>query len=175
MINRDKDFSLQCVRRRNFMKKILFLMLVGTIAIFFNSSLFAQEDWDEEELLDIVSGKVASVDLTGNKLTITDMDGIAQEFVLDPNLTTIWDDTADEEKELIDLTVGNDVVVEFRVDKEGKKIASWIDIVEDEDAFIDSAIDIDEAADVGDETTEDTLPAGEEALREEMEQMGDRD
>lgn len=83
----------------------------------------------EEEVLDIVSGKVAALDLTGNKLTVTDTEGAAQEFALDPNLTTVWDDAADEEKELSDLAVGKDVVVEFRVDEAGKKIASWIDIV----------------------------------------------
>lgn len=89
----------------------------------------APEFEEEEEILDIVSGKVAGVDLAGNKLTITDTEGAAQEFVLDPNLTTVWDDAADEEKELSDLAAGKDVVVEFRVDEAGKKIASWIDIV----------------------------------------------
>lgn len=115
------------------MKKWTWLALFGLVVFILAPLAIAQEEVvesvEEEEVLDIVSGKVASLDLTGNKLTVTDTEGAAQEFVLDPNLTTVWDDAADEEKELGDLAVGKDVVVEFRVDEAGKKIASWIDIV----------------------------------------------
>lgn len=116
------------------MKKWTWLALFGMVVFMLAPLAIAQEeavevDVEEEEVLDIVSGKVASLDLAGNKLTVTDTEGATQEFVLDPNLTTVWDDAADEEKELADLAVGKDVVVEFRVDEAGKKIASWIDIV----------------------------------------------
>jgi len=111
------------------MKKLMFLAVFGVIALMVVSQAIAQEEGSDEEILDIVSGKVAAVDLTGNKLTVTDTEGATQEFVLDPNLTTVWDDAADEEKELSDLAAGKDVVVEFRVDEAGKKQASWIDIV----------------------------------------------
>lgn len=112
------------------MKKWMLLAVIGMAALMLVPQAFAQEEAaEEEEVLDIVSGKVAALDLTGNKVSITDTEGKAQEFVLDPNLTTVWDDAADEEKELSDLAVGKDVVVEFRVDEAGKKIASWIDIV----------------------------------------------
>ena len=110
------------------MKKLLFCCL-GMAVVLTAAVGFAQEDWEEEELLDIISGKIATVDLAANELTVTDTAGGTQEFVLDANLTTVWDDTADEEKELSDLVTGKNVVVEFRVDKEGKKVASWIDIV----------------------------------------------
>lgn len=112
------------------MKKLMWLVLFGVIVLMLAPVGFAQEEEaEEEEVLDIVSGKVTALDLTGNKLTLTDTEGATQEFVLDPNLTTVWDDTADEERELSDLAVDKDVVVEFRVDETGKKIASWIDLV----------------------------------------------
>jgi len=114
------------------MKRWMLFVLFGVIVAMMIPQAFAQEE--EEEVLDIVSGKVAAIDLTGNKLTVTDTEGKAQEFILDPNLTTVWDDAADEEKELSDLAVGKDVVVEFRVDEAGKKTASWIDIVVPEEA-----------------------------------------
>ena len=110
------------------MGKLLFYCL-GIVVMLTAVAGFAQEDWEEEELLDIVSGKVTAIDLSASQLTIADTAGETQEFVLDTNLTTVWDDTADEEKELSDLVVGKDVVVEFKVDKDGKKVASWIDIV----------------------------------------------
>lgn len=115
----------------NRMKSWIWLAVFGMVALMIAPQTFAQAPAgeEEEEILDIVSGKVAALDLTGNKLSITDTEGKAQDFVLDPNLTTVWDDAADEEKELSDLAVGKDVVVEFRVDETGKKIASWIDIV----------------------------------------------
>lgn len=120
------------------MKKLTLLIAFSAIALMLVPMAFAQETpavgGEEEEVLDIVSGKVAALDLTGNKLTVTDTESKAQEFVLDPNLTTVWDDAADEEKELSDLAVGKDVVVEFRADEAGKKIASWIDIVVPEEA-----------------------------------------
>lgn len=111
------------------MKNWMWVAVLGLVVLMASPLAMAQEEFEEEEILDIVSGKVASLDLAGNKLTITDTEGAAQEFVLDPNLTTVWDDTSDEEKELSDLTSGKEVVVEFRVDEAGKKIASWIDIV----------------------------------------------
>jgi len=110
------------------MGKLLFYCL-GIVVMLTATAGFAQEDWEEEELLDIVSGKVTAIDLSASQLTIADTAGETQEFILDTNLTTVWDDTADEEKELSDLVVGKDVVVEFKVDKDGKKVASWIDIV----------------------------------------------
>ena len=110
------------------MGKLLFCCL-GIVVMLTAVAGFAQEDWEEEELLDIVSGKVTAIDLSASQLTIADTAGETQEFVLDTNLTTVWDDTADEEKELSDVVVGKDVVVEFKVDKDGKKVASWIDIV----------------------------------------------
>jgi len=112
----------------NVMGKLLFYCL-GIVVMLTATAGFAQEDWEEEELLDIVSGKVTAIDLSASQLTIADTAGETQEFILDTNLTTVWDDTADEEKELSDLVVGKDVVVEFKVDKDGKKVASWIDIV----------------------------------------------
>lgn len=115
------------------MKKWMWLVVFGLAVLMIAPVGIAQEEEGEEEVLDIVSGKVASVDLTANKLTVTDTEGATQEFTLDPNLTTVWDDTADEEKDLSDLTVGKDVVVEFRVDETGKKIASWIDLVASEE------------------------------------------
>lgn len=102
------------------------------VALILVPQVFAQNE--EEEVLDIVSGKVTAIDLTANKLSVKDAEGAAQEFALDPNLTTVWDDAADEEKELADLAVGKDVVVEYRVDEAGKKIASWIDIVAPEES-----------------------------------------
>lgn len=116
------------------MKSWMWIVILGVVVLMVAPLAMAQEiapelEEEEEEILDIVSGKVAAVDLAGNKLTITDTEGATQEFALDPNLTTVWDDAADEEKELSDLAVGKDVVVEFRVDEAGKKIASWIDIV----------------------------------------------
>ena len=114
------------------MKKLLFCCL-GIAVVLAAAVGFAQEDWEEEELLDIISGEVTAIDLAANELTVADTAGETQEFVLDPNLTTVWDDTADEEKELSDLVAGKNVVVEFRVDKEGKKVASWIDIVIEEE------------------------------------------
>jgi len=113
------------------MGKVLLILTFGLIAVMLQPALNAQEE-DWEEVLDIVSGKVTNIDLTTNKLTITDIDGAAQEFDLDPNLTTVWDDTADEERELSDLVIDKQVVVEFRVDENGSKIASWIDIVAEE-------------------------------------------
>ena len=115
------------------MGKLLFYCL-GIVVMLTATAGFAQEDWEEEELLDIVSGKVTAIDLSASQLTIADTAGETQEFVLDTNLTTVWDDTADEEKELSDLVVGKDVVVEFKVDKDGKKVASWIDIVMETEA-----------------------------------------
>lgn len=117
------------------MKKWTWLALFGLVVFVIAPIAIAQEptapamEEEEEEVLDIVSGNVTAVDLTGNKLTVTDNEGAVQEFALDPNLTTVWDDTADEEKELSDLAAGKDVVVEYRVDETGKKIASWIDLV----------------------------------------------
>lgn len=110
------------------MGKWFWLVIIGIAVLMLQPAANAQEE-EWEEVLDIVSGKVASIDLTGNKLVITDMEGASHEFSLDPNLTTVWDDTADEEKELGDLEVEKEVVVEFRVDEEGVKIASWVDIV----------------------------------------------
>ena len=115
------------------MGKLLFYCL-GIVVMLTAVAGFAQEDWEEEELLDIVSGKVTAIDLSASQLTIADTAGETQEFVLDTNLTTVWDDTADEEKELSDVVVGKDVVVEFKVDKDGKKVASWIDIVMETEA-----------------------------------------
>ena len=108
------------------MKKNIFISLfVIFCSLFLVTNVIAQE----EEILDIVSGKITSVDVGANKLSIQDQDAKAQEFVLDPNLTTVWDDSADEEKELADLEKGKDVVVEFRLEKDGTKLASWIDII----------------------------------------------
>lgn len=110
------------------MGKFLWLIALGTIVLMLQPAVQAQEE-DWEEILDIVNGKVTSIDMAGNTLTITDVEGGTQTFTLDPNLTTVWDDTADEEKELGDLEAGKEVVVEFRVDEDGNKIASWIDII----------------------------------------------
>ncbi len=106
-------------------KSFLFALMFMFLAAMFVGNIYAQE----EEILDIVSGKITVIDLSANKLTIIDKESKTQEFALDPNLTTVWDDTADEEKELSDLTKDKDVVVEFRVDKDGGKLASWIDII----------------------------------------------
>lgn len=127
------------------MKRWMWLVLFGVVVLMLAPMSMAQEEEEEEEILDIVSGKVAALDLTGNKLTVTDTEGAAQEFVLDPNLTTVWDDTADEEKELSDLAVGKEVVVEFRVDETGKKIASWIDLVAAEEEKPEAAPEVPEA------------------------------
>jgi len=124
------------------MKNLVILFSAGlflTVMLFPLSAVKAQDNKQgpaipkessaSEGILDIQTGKVLTVDLTGNKLSITDTKGEKQNFVLDPNLTTVWDDTTDEEKELSDLKVGTDVVVEFKLDNDGKKTASWIDLV----------------------------------------------
>lgn len=111
------------------MKRLSVLFFVATILLSFMSNAFSQED----EILDIINGKIMSIDLSSNKLALQDIEGTTHEFILDPNLTTVWDDTADEEKELADLEKEMDVVVEFRVDKDGTKLASWIDIITTEE------------------------------------------
>lgn len=116
------------------MKKIGLLIGMIGICLFMVNSVLAQE----EEIIDIVTGKVSSVDLNANKLVITDTEGATQEFVLDPNLTTVWDDVADEEMDLSDLEEGKEVVVEYRVNEAGDKEATWIDIVAPEGEIIPS-------------------------------------
>lgn len=118
----------------------MFVVFFGIIVLMLQPNVLAQEE-EWEEILDIVSGKVANLDLAGNKLKITDMEGQTQEFALDPNLTTVWDDSADEEKELSDLEVGKEVVVEFRVDESGSKIASWIDVVAVEEELPETEVE----------------------------------
>lgn len=111
------------------MRTFVLLILAGMLLSVMPQTIHAQEEAAWEEILDIVSGKVETIDLTANVLNITDAEAQKQEFKLDPNLTTVWDDTADEEKELADLEAGKEVVVEFRVDEDGTKVASWIDII----------------------------------------------
>lgn len=134
------SFVFQVTTGGERMKGWMFVVFLGMVALMLQPNVLAQEE-EWEEVLDIVSGKVANLDLTGNKIKITDTEGQIQEFTLDPNLTTVWDDTADEEKELSNLEVGKEVVVEFRVDENGIKIASWIDIVAVEEELPETEVE----------------------------------
>ena len=99
------------------MKKafVLFLM-VGAVAFLGLSSASAE----------VVRGKVVTIDLAANKLSVTTDKGESLALSFDKEDFIVW--KGDDEVDAKEVQVGSEAEVGYYADENGAKIASWVDL-----------------------------------------------
>lgn len=81
-----------------------------------------------EEETDIIAGKVATVDVANNALTVTDEAGKSYTVTATKEETSIW--KGDDTITLADVKTGESVELEYYKDKaSGKLMAIWVDVL----------------------------------------------
>jgi len=147
------------------MKKIIGVGILFLFALFLASPVFAQEAVEEltvpeEEttltgLTDegVITGDVVSLDLDAGTITVKTDDGTENTFSVVDGDTILWKGI--EDIGLSDIAEGEEAEVGYYSDETGGLIASWVDVLIEEDLLAEEIISLEEA-----ESAEEESPAG---------------
>ena len=75
---------------------------------------------------EVVRGKVANIDLKGNRVAVQTTDGKDHSFTFDPQDFIVW--KGDDEVKAEEIKTGTDAEIGYYADETGKEIASWVDL-----------------------------------------------
>lgn len=101
----------------------------------------------EEASEGVVTGEVFSLDMASKAITVKTPDGLENTFFVIDEETILW--RGIDDIELSDITIGEDVEVGYYTDEDNKLIASWIDVLVEEESV---------PLEVGPETEEEDSP-----------------
>ncbi|MBU1853159.1 MAG: hypothetical protein KJ957_03845 [Candidatus Omnitrophica bacterium] len=119
------------------------LMLLLFFVLFLAAPLFAEElaeeavtsaeDVMQQEELDegVITGKVTSLDPESAIISVRTSDGLEKTFIVLEGETILWKGV--EDVELTDIDKGVQAEVGYYSDEDGKLVASWVDILVEED------------------------------------------
>jgi len=115
---------------------LIFFLVCGIVTITMpawsqEAPVAAPMEMGEEET-DIVAGKVKTVDVTNNTLTVADEAGKSYTITATKEETSIW--KGDNTIELSDVKVDDPIELEYYKNKDGKMVAIWIDVLTQEAA-----------------------------------------
>ena len=99
------------------MKKAFVLFLVVGAVVFLGLSSASAE---------VVRGKVAAIDLTANKISVTTDKGESLALSFDKEDFIVW--KGDDEVDAKEVQLGSEAEVGYYADENGAKIASWVDL-----------------------------------------------
>ena len=156
------------------MEKITRLCILFIFMLFLAVPLFAEEAQEEtsasnegvmlpEELGEgVVTGEVVSLDATSGTITIKIEDGTEETFSVISEETILW--RGIDDIELSDINKGEEIEVGYYTDENAKLIASWVDVlIEEESLPLDIETDLEEElgpeidVDLEAETKENTI------------------
>lgn len=127
------------------MEKITRLCILFIFMLFLAVPLFAEEAQEEtsasnegvmlpEELGEgVVTGEVVSLDATSGTITIKIEDGTEETFSVISEETILW--RGIDDIELSDINKGEEVEVGYYTDENAKLIASWVDVLIEEESL----------------------------------------
>ena len=131
---------------------VLFLAIPLFAEGFIDGVAASEEDVVLEEELDegVLTGEVTSLDLNSGGISIKTSDGLEKEFLVVDGETILWKGI--EDIELADISEGEEAEVGYYADEGGKLIASWVDVLIEEEMIPAESVS-DEESEEGDETS----------------------
>lgn len=147
------------------MKKIIRSGILFLFALFLVAPVFAQETVEEvmvpeeemtlTELTDegVITGDVVSLDLDAGTITIKTDDGTKHTFSVVDGDTILWKGI--EDIELSDIAEGEEAEVGYYSDETGGLIASWVDVLIEEDLLTEEIISLEEVESAEEEALEE--------------------
>jgi len=129
------------------MLKISRLCVLFGFIIFLTSLVFAQEDVGSEAAPEegvalreeagegVLTGEVVSLDADLGTISVKIGDGLEEEFSVLDGETILWKGI--EDIELSSINVADTVEVGYYTNEEGQLIASWVDVLVEEEMLLD--------------------------------------
>ena len=127
------------------MKKISKFSIIFFLALFLAAPLFSQEDAEEVAMPEqdlglaevpgegVITGEVISLDLDSGIIAVKTEDGTEKTFSVVEGDTILWKGIDDIE--LSDINEGEEAEVGYYTDESGSYIASWVDVLIEEETI----------------------------------------
>ena len=125
------------------MRRISRFYILISFILFLAASVFAQEGLEEKAVSDeevmlteelgegVITGEVISLDKDLSTITVKIEDGIEKTFSVVGGETILW--RGIEDIELADIKKGEEAEVGYYTDESGNLIASWVDVLIEEE------------------------------------------
>ncbi|MDP8229485.1 MAG: hypothetical protein P9L93_00060 [Candidatus Gorgyraea atricola] len=116
---------------------ILFLMLFLAVPVFaqdaVEDAVIAGEDIELIDEADegVITGDVVSIDASTGVISVKTADGVTREFSVVDGETILW--RGIEDIEISDVKTGEEAEVGYYTDESGTLIASWVDVLVEEE------------------------------------------
>jgi hypothetical protein len=142
----------------------LVVVLLLTFSLLIPSS-YAQQEEDFVFKGEVVLGKIEKTEVSEKSVAIKSRTGEIVSLIVSDEETIIWID--DEEKEIEDIKKGSEVEAKYRINEKNQKIASWIDIITEEDILAaEEKIKKEEKEEIPPEKTAPEKEAAPEEIKE---------
>lgn len=127
------------------MKRITEIGIIFFFALFLAVPLFAQEDVEEVAMPEedlalaevsgegVITGKVVSLDVDSGIIVVRTEDGTEKTFSVVEGDTILWKGIDDIE--LSDIAEGDTAEVGYYTDETGSHVASWVDVLIEEETI----------------------------------------